>query len=150
MQIELFVPGIPAGAGSKKGFYIKKINKVIMSPASKKTKPWMESVRWAAIQAGYNGKLLLTKPVHLQLTFYYHRPKGHYGTGKNAGNLKGSAPKHKTTQPDLCKLVRAVEDALTGLVWEDDRQIVVHKNAKTYCERHEKAGVRIIITEIEF
>lgn len=63
--IEFFVHGKPATAGSKSGFYVEKLHRVVMAPANKRQKPWMESVRWAAIQKGYNGKILLEGPICL-------------------------------------------------------------------------------------
>ena len=35
-------------------------------------------------------------------------------------------------RPDATKLVRAVEDALTGLVWRDDAQVVIQTVRKRY------------------
>ena len=49
---------------------------------------------------------------YLQACFWLPRPKGHFGTGKNAGKLKKSAPLYCSTKPDLDKLLRAVCDAL--------------------------------------
>ena len=71
--------------------------------------------------------------------------KGHYGTGRNADQVKASAPPHPTTKPDATKLVRAVEDALTGVIWRDDSQVVRQWASKVYddCE-----GVSVIVTEL--
>ncbi len=53
------------------------------------------------------------------------RPKSHYRTGRMTSHLlTGNAPLHPTSKPDLLKLARAAEDALTGLVWADDAQVV--------------------------
>jgi Holliday junction resolvase RusA-like endonuclease len=38
------------------------------------------------------------------------------------------------TRPDVLKLARAAEDALTGIVWRDDSQIVHETLAKVYGE----------------
>ena len=38
--------------------------------------------------------------------------------------LTPSAPKYKTSKPDVGKTARAVEDALTGIAWVDDSQVV--------------------------
>jgi hypothetical protein len=37
----------------------------------------------------------MTGPVELELTLYLPRVKGHYGTGKNEGRLKESAPMYQ-------------------------------------------------------
>lgn len=71
-------------------------------------------------------------PVDVALTFYLTRPKNHYGTGRNAERLKQSAPSFPAVHPDIDKLTRAVLDALTGICFEDDRQVVGLVVAKRY------------------
>ncbi len=78
---------------------------------------------------------LMQGPVGLRIVFLRPRPKGHYGTGRNAGKLKASAPEWPTARPDTLKLARAVEDALTGVIWQDDSQVVAHDLAKRWGER---------------
>jgi len=146
MQISFFVPGIPSPGGSKKGFYIKSIKRVIMAPASDKTKPWMAIVSACAKEA-YRGELLLG-PVKLTLTFYMLRIKGHYGTGKKASILKATAPKYHTVKPDMTKLERSTEDALTGIIWRDDSQVAMKgEGGKFYVERD--PGVKITVEQLE-
>jgi len=94
---------------------------------------WRQAVAQVAADA-YNGPLL-SGPVGLRLVFIRPRPKAFYGTGRNAGRLKAGAPFWPTTRPDLLKLARAVEDALTGVIWRDDAQIVVEHLSKKYGER---------------
>jgi Holliday junction resolvase RusA-like endonuclease len=145
MKIEIFVPGKPAPGGSKTGFYIKKINRVVMTPASKKTKPWMQLVRSMA-ETEYQGELL-TGPLKFKMEFRILRPKGHFGTGKNAGVIKDrfihAMPE---VRPDLTKYVRSTEDALVGVIWRDDSQVCVQENAKVYVSRD--PGVIITIMDI--
>jgi Holliday junction resolvase RusA-like endonuclease len=71
-------------------------------------------------------------PVTLRAVFIFPRPKTHFGTGRNAERVKESAPGWKTTAPDLDKLVRALGDALTGVVFRDDAQIVDIAVTKIY------------------
>lgn len=70
----------------------------------------------------YNGDLLCGA-IELSCVMHFARPKSHYGTGRNAGRLKASAPARHTQAPDAGKVMRAVEDSLTGVVYRDDRQI---------------------------
>ena len=58
------------------------------------------------------------------------RPKGHFGKR----GLLPSAPIAPIVKPDLLKLARAVEDALSGLVYKDDAQIVREILDKHYGE----------------
>ena len=148
MKISFFVPGIARPAGSKSAFLNKKTGKIIVTHANPKTKVWMESVKWFAMKAA-NRMILLDEAVRLELVFLYSRPKSHYGTGRNAGCLKSSAPRHKTTMPDLDKVNRAIGDALTGIIFKDDSQIVKLESSKSYCGPKEKPGVYITINTLQ-
>jgi Holliday junction resolvase RusA-like endonuclease len=64
--------------------------------------------------------------------FVLARPRSHYGTGRNADRLRATAPAWPCSRPDATKLLRAVEDALTGVVWRDDGQVVVQTARKVY------------------
>jgi Holliday junction resolvase RusA-like endonuclease len=141
-MIEFFVPGIPKTSGSKKGYPNKKTGGVIIVPAnSKDQKQWMSDVKKFAEQPAYFE--LITGPVKLTLRFYFLRPKSHYGTGRNVGILKKSAPAFHTKTPDLTKLVRCTEDALKGVIWVDDRQVVSQDTFKDYGN---PPGVHVIIS----
>ena len=70
--------------------------------------------------------------VAVDLRFGLPRPKSHFGTGRNAGRLKPSAPAYPGTKPDVDKLSRAVLDALTGVLWADDSQVVILSAVKVY------------------
>lgn len=84
-------------------------------------RPWRAEMALAAWEA-FEGEPTL-EAVRATLDFTFPRPSSHYGTGRNAGSLKASAPAYKTTKPDLDKLIRAVLDSLTGVVFVDDSQV---------------------------
>jgi Holliday junction resolvase RusA-like endonuclease len=93
----------------------------------KTLKPWRTEVARAAIDAGWPGLgvAALDEALIVRLTFYFHRPQGHSGTGRNTGVVKDSSPLYpEQSGSDLDKLARSVLDALTGLVWKDDKRIV--------------------------
>jgi len=131
-QFSFVVYGQPATQGSKIEHLIRrKGGEVVMRngrplTALREDNPrlpqWRQEVAQAARRA-YSGPLIIG-PVRLSLVFYRPRPGGHFGEGKNAGKLKPSAPEHPIKRPDLLKLARAVEDALTGVIWRDDSQVV--------------------------
>jgi Holliday junction resolvase RusA-like endonuclease len=79
------------------------------------------------------------------MEFHFLRPRSHYRTGRNAALLRGDAPAYPAGRPDLTKLVRAAEDALKGVVWADDGQVVGQGNRKVYGE---KPGVRICVRRV--
>lgn len=72
-------------------------------------------------------------PVSLDLIFVLPRPKGHYRTGKHAGELRPDAPLYHTAKPDFDNLAKAVSDTLTTLgFFRDDALIVDHTLTKLY------------------
>lgn len=127
------VDGIAAPAGSKRGFVNRRTGGVIITDDSKRSKPWQARVAAAAGDA-MDGPLL-AGPLELVLTFTFPRPKGHFGAGRNAAIVKPSAPALPIVKPDVTKLIRAVEDALTGIVWRDDAQVVSQHAHKLYGEQ---------------
>jgi len=128
--VSFTVYGTPAPAGSKKGFYNKKAGRVIITDDSKRSRPWKAQISDAAIDAMHERELL-DGPLLLELLFVVQRAKSHFGA---RGNVLPSAPAWPTMKPDLLKLARAVEDALSGLVYRDDSQIVAEQLNKTYGE----------------
>lgn len=87
--------------------------------ANTKAPKWKKAVAAAAADQ-YDGPLL-DGPLLVSMDFYLHRWKSHYGTGRNARKLLPSAPLFPAADhPDVLKLARPVEDALTGVVWTDD------------------------------
>ena len=106
-----------------------------MIESSQRVKPWREAVKAAAAEA-MGGRLPATGPVTLTVYFHFPRPKGHYGTGRNAARLKPSAPRAPLGPPDLSKLIRSTEDALTeASVWRDDSLVVSVVAHKFYNDR---------------
>lgn len=144
-RIEFFVPGIPQPAGSKRGFVNKKTGGVIITDACRKSKPWQADVKHFAFRA-YQGPPLLGA-IRLEVEFRMVRPKGHYGTGRNAASLRASAPMYHTTRPDRTKLLRGLEDALSGLLWKDDAQVVQGEVEKCYADG-QQPGAYVIVESL--
>lgn len=149
--IEFFVPGTPAPAGSKKAFVLKRggmfTGRAIVTDDCKRSKPWQSDIK--AIAAAYAPSPLITGPVYLSLTFRIHRPRGHFGTGANAQTVKASAPKWPIVKPDVLKLARCVEDALTSVIWKDDAQIVDEDLRKEYVPDDHQTGVLVRVEELQ-
>jgi Holliday junction resolvase RusA-like endonuclease len=129
-EIGFFVPGIPVPGGSKRGFVVKG-KAVLVDTSGRRGKNWRVSVQ-AAAQTAYDGGEPLRGPLRLEVTFSMRRPKAHYRTN---GRLKDSAPLWALVRPDATKLLRALEDALTGILWVDDAQIVKQHVEKIYGPR---------------
>lgn len=147
--LRFWVAGVPQTRGSKRAFAFKRTNGTLgvsVADSNPKSKDWMGVVRQAAIEqcpALASGPL--SGPVDVALTFYLPRPKGHYGSGRNAGTLKASADKHHAKKPDLCKLIRPVEDALSGVAWNDDAQLVGYRRGTRKVYTTGMAGVMVSV-----
>lgn len=138
------VHGLPAPQGSK-----RYVGHGIMIESSKHVKPWREAVKHAALlarPAAADDGIIYHGPVDLDITFCFLRPKSHYGTGRNAHILKESAAVSVIRKPDLSKLIRSTEDALTdALIWRDDSQVVHITASKRYADM-QGATIRVTLT----
>jgi len=129
-QITIRVPGKQQPAGSKRVVTNRSTGRAYVIDANPKSRDWKTTVAQCASDA-WNGEPLMTGAIRLTIVFCVARPRAHYGA---KGSLKLSAPTYPTTRPDLTKLVRAIEDALTGVIWRDDSQVVVQNVRKIYDE----------------
>jgi len=117
--------GLPAAQGSKTPWGTE---------ANPKLASWRNDMRLAAYLA-MKGQPPFHGPVALRATFTFPRPKSHFRTGRHAGEVKESAPGWKPSTPDLDKLVRALGDAMSGVVIRDDAQIVDLAVTKIYGQK---------------
>jgi len=139
-MIRFTVFGEAQPSGSKRPFMRPGMCFPVVVDANPKAKVWKESVAREAART-MNGAPLLEGPLVLDVTFYRVRPKGHFGKH----GLLPSAPSHPTTKPDRTKLLRGLEDALTGIVWRDDAQVCGGECRKEFGER---AMVEVQVQEI--
>lgn len=130
--LEVFVPGLAAPQGSK-----RHVGNGRMIEMSKNVKPWREDVRAACMATWRDASgpwAPIDGPVRLVVEFIRKRP--------------ASAPKSRTpwatTSPDLSKLVRSTEDAMTSAgVWADDARVVETLSRKRIAEIGETPGAHI-------
>lgn len=125
-MIEFTVYGQPVPQGSKKAF-----GRNVVEIADVRLRSWRHDVAVTAKEA-MNGASPLVEPVEVRLMFFLPRPKGHFGSGRNAERIRDSAPAVPGVKPDLDKLTRSVLDALTGTVIRDDSQVVGLIASKLY------------------
>lgn len=125
---QVTVRGIPAPQGSK-----RHIGNGVMVESSKKVRPWRDAVRSEAAAAA-TGAPPLDAPLVVDMVFTTLRPKAHYRSGRNAHLLRDGAPARPMGAPDLSKLARSTEDALTDAgIWRDDSRVVEYgRLAKVY------------------
>jgi Holliday junction resolvase RusA-like endonuclease len=123
--ILIVVRGTPAPQGSKSFKGMSKAGRAILTESSKKVRPWRQDVKAAAEYAmEWCGRSPIDAPVIVSMVFTLPKPQ--------------SAPKRRRTYPmrtpDLSKLARSTEDALTDAgVWADDARVVEYSRlAKVY------------------
>ena len=130
--IEVVILGRPVPAGSKRALPVRLKSgetRTIIVDANKNAKPWKQEVAQTA-RSQYAGTGVIQGEIMLCTFFQFARPKSHYRTGKNSHLLRDSAPKYHTQKPDVTKLVRGVEDALSKIIYHDDCLIVKQINEK--------------------
>jgi len=139
-SITFSVHGTPAPQGSK-----RHLGNGVMIESSKKVKPWRQDVKFQAIDkkpADWD----TTAPMILSVIFRFPRPKSHF----NKRGLSPSAPQHCTSarNGDLDKLLRSTNDALTGILFDDDRQVISIDATKRFCIGDEPLGAIITLTPL--
>ena len=100
--------GVPGPQGSK-----------VMFPgggsreSSKKVKPWRQDVKDAGLHLREQGAPVLDGPIAVRMVFTLARPKSARKTDL-----------HPTKYPDVSKLARSTEDAITTAgLWADDARV---------------------------
>lgn len=69
----------------------------------------------------------------LEVTFVFYRPvQASLSKAEKARRLAGEVP--PVVKPDLSNYLKASEDALNGVLWADDRLIVIERCFKRYSE----------------
>ena len=133
MEITFDVIGRPAPQGSKKSIGN---NRFIES--SKFLPAWRNAVRVAAEEAVRQSMWArVSGPVELEIMFYLDRPS-------SISKTKRPQP---TVPPDLDKILRAVGDSLSGVVYDDDAQIIRILAWKVYADTR-PAGAFIRVNEL--
>ena len=130
--------GIAATKGSTRAFVPKGWTRPIITNTNRSAKSWEALVAHAAgeelLKFGRRGVVFLG-PMRLAVAFYYPRPK--------------SLPRTKETphikSPDCDKGARCVLDALSGVVYRDDAQVVQLEVTKQYAALGESPRAEITI-----
>lgn len=161
-MIRFTVYGKPAQVGSKRAFvvgeekkqetsgakWVKNPRAVLTDDNSERQQQWYQAVAQKAARE-MERIPLLTGPIRLTMRFYFRRPGTHYGSGKSTKDvLKASAPKYHTQTPDHDKLTRNTQDALTAVVWHDDKQVCECDVARVWAEDGKEKAI-IMIEELE-
>jgi len=146
-SISFFVPGVPGTAGSKKFVGMAKSTgrAIIVDSSGVKGKTWRLAVQYACMEMmRINGIEKFEKgALCLSVSFNMPRPKHHFNS---KGATKQTSPLWHTSKPDATKMLRAVEDALNGILWNDDSNIATQSVRKWYAIN---PGAEITVKEIQ-
>lgn len=125
-------------------------NPVVVVHEPKDSVAWQAAVAQAALQARSRAKLgVLLGPIAVTIRTYRARNKGDFGTGRNAGLIKASAPRWPSQRPDADKLARNALDGMTGVVYRDDGQVVQLICQKLYAGLGEREGLVVEVATLD-
>src|SRR5215467_2883757 len=147
-ELRFIVVGVPIPQGSLKSYVVKRKSDghavAVTTSDNPKTKGWRQSIADVAareLRAAQNIGIYFTGAVEFDVTFYLPRPQ-RLMTLKAAGRHDAHL-----TRPDVGKLLRAAEDALSQVVWTDDAQITDLHGRKRYCAIGDHPRAEILVRE---
>lgn len=117
MTVTFFVHGKPEPQGSSRAFMAG--GRPIITSANKNLKDWRTIVALTAANHAH----MFDGPVEVVLRFHLPRPV----------SLPKKITSH-TKRPDVDKLARAALDALTGVFFKDDSQVIALEAYKDYAD----------------
>lgn len=121
MTISFRVYGIPQTKGSAKAFYRPGMRFPVVMNDNPRNKPWSQTVS-AVAQQHRPSSGLWPGPVRVILVFRLPVPK----------SLPKRRPAFMTKRPDIDKCTRSILDAIKGVIYCDDSQVVGLEVAKLY------------------
>lgn len=134
MKISLTVYGKPVPQGRPR---FARVGGFVKPYDPQKSGSWKDSIKWQAIQ---QKAPMLVGALAMKLIFCLDKPK--------------STPRkvlYPAKKPDLDNFIKAVEDALEGVCYKNDSQIVQIQAIKAYCAKdyEERPCVKIEIVELQ-
>ena len=118
-MIHLVIPGPPVGKARARIVYRERLGKYVgFTP--EKTRTAEEEIGWIAKGAGCE---MMEGPLRLTVRAYYPIPRS-WPKWRQKEAEADKPSQRPTVKPDLDNVVKLVKDALTGIAWKDDAQIV--------------------------
>ena len=135
MTIAFFVPGKPQGKGRPR---IGRVGRHARMFTPEKTVAYEGLVALAAHEA-MQGRPPLDGPLAMNVAIFVEVPAS-WSKRRRADALAGRIM--PTTKPDADNTIKALSDAMNGVVWRDDVQAVAGSWVKVYAET---PGVRVVV-----
>ena len=123
--MQFIVEGRPQGKARARTFYNSRAGKM-QSITPEKTKSYEDLIRWKYKAAG--GKYYGEKTLQVDIHAFYPIPKG-FSKAKVEDALDGKL--RPTTKPDCDNVIKVVLDALNGVAYYDDKQVI-----RVSCSKH--------------
>ena len=95
-----------------------------------KTKSYEDLIRWSYVSAG--GKYLGEEVLQVSIEAFFPIPQS-FSKAKKEMAIKGKL--RPTTKPDCDNIIKVVLDALNGVAYYDDKQVVTVSCNKYYADR---------------
>ena len=122
------VPGSPVAKGRARAF--KRGNHIgHYTPAT--TANYENLVKLVAVD-GMKGKQIITGSASVTLDLFFQIP-GSWSKKKKVAALNGDI--RPTVKPDIDNICKALCDAVNGIVWQDDKQVVEMVIGKYYSDK---------------
>jgi len=133
-MITLHIDGIPVPQGRPRARTFKIGNDCrVQMYDPPKSKEWKEYIR---LKAEYSQMKKLEGAIKMDLVFWMPR-------------AKSNKDKHHTKRPDVDNLAKAVKDALEGIAYKNDSQVVDLRVRKYYETEIHKPGVDVSMEPVE-
>lgn len=138
-MITFTVEGKPQGKARARTFYDKRADKM-RSVTPQQTRSYEDLIRWSYVAAG--GQYMGEKLARVEIQAFYPIPKSWSKKKRNDAIFDRIRP---TTKPDTDNIIKVVLDALNGVAYYDDKQVVSVSCEKFYGET---GYLRVKIQEI--
>lgn len=131
------IPDQPVGQGrvriSRAGNFVRAYD----PPKSRQYK----ALAWQKARQVYEGKKPLEGPIAVYVVQYFYIPKSY---SKKRKRKIIAQKEYHTHKPDDDNVYKAVTDAISGLIYSDDRQVVQHSCFQWYSKR---PRVEVLVTD---
>lgn len=138
MKYSIHIPAVPV-AQPRQRVTVRAGHAVNYTPAKH---PVNDFKAVAKIQAAAVVNAVSDAPIQLTITFVMPRPKAMVWKRRPMPRV------HHTKKPDLDNLEKSLMDALTGIVWRDDSQVVWKSSTKWIAAGNEQPFCDVMVMEL--
>lgn len=143
MRVEVTIPGKPLAQGRPRAGRTKAGHVVMYDP--KKSRDWKGSAQYLMAQAAREGGWeSADKPVQVQIVALFPCPKSDHRK-----RTPRPARWHTKRGGDVDNIAKAVLDAGTGVLWNDDAQVVDLRVGKMIAAQGDPPRVKVTAWEAE-